>query len=254
MAEPGDARSASVPLVENRPRGIERLLDLQEIDLALDRLRARRAQLESQEDVRAARGEVTAAEARLGELQLAIDTVSREQRRLEGDVDSLEQKKKAEEKRLFDGSVANPKELQAIRAEVDGIAGRQSRLEDKLLELMEQREEQDAQLGPLEREVAEARERLTQILQGDAKELEDAERSLAERAREREALLPGFDDDLLVLYEDLRRQKKGVGAAALRDGVCLGCHQKLSAMELDRLKRASGIRRCDYCRRILVFA
>ncbi len=40
--------------------------------------------------------------------------------------------------------------------------------------------------------------------------------------------------------------------AALVDGVCQGCHQKLSPMELDRLKRASGVRRCDYCRRILV--
>ena len=92
MAEPGDARSASVPLVQDRPRGIERLLDLQEIDLALDRLRARHAQLESQEDVRAARGEVTAVEARLGELQLAIDTVSREQGRLHFSATSVEPK------------------------------------------------------------------------------------------------------------------------------------------------------------------
>jgi predicted nucleic acid-binding Zn-ribbon protein len=66
-------------------------------------------------------------------------------------------------------------------------------------------------------------------------------------------MLPSFDADLLELYEDLRRQKKGVGAAALVDGVCQGCHQQLSAVELDRLRRADGIRRCEHCRRILVF-
>jgi predicted nucleic acid-binding Zn-ribbon protein len=62
-----------------------------------------------------------------------------------------------------------------------------------------------------------------------------------------------FDPGLLELYEDLRRQKKGIGAAALVDGVCQGCHQQLSAVDLDRLRRADGIRRCVHCRRILVF-
>ena len=60
------------------------------------------------------------------------------------------------------------------------------------------------------------------------------------------------DPELLELYEDLRRQKKGVGVAALVDGVCQGCHEKLSAVELDRLKRTEGIKRCEYCRRILI--
>ena len=65
--------------------------------------------------------------------------------------------------------------------------------------------------------------------------------------------MPDFDPDLLERYEDLRKIKKGVGAVALVDGVCQGCHEQLSSVELDRLKRADGIRRCDHCRRILVF-
>src|SRR5438477_114287 len=80
------------------------------------------------------------------------------------------------------------------------------------------------------------------------------EAALVSRRSEREALGPELDEELLELYEDLRRQKKGIGAAALQDGVCQGCHQKLSALELERLKRTEGIRRCEYCRRILVFA
>ena len=71
--------------------------------------------------------------------------------------------------------------------------------------------------------------------------------------RRRADLIPKFDPDLLERYDDLRRLKKGVGAAALVDGVCQGCHEQLSAVEVDRLKRADGIRRCDHCRRILVF-
>jgi predicted nucleic acid-binding Zn-ribbon protein len=37
------------------------------------------------------------------------------------------------------------------------------------------------------------------------------------------------------------------------DGVCRACHEKLSALELDRLKHTDGIKRCEYCRRIVVF-
>jgi predicted nucleic acid-binding Zn-ribbon protein len=83
-------------------------------------------------------------------------------------------------------------------------------------------------------------------------ELEDIGKALAERTLERAALVAAFDEELLELYEDLRAQKRGVGAAALEDGVCQGCHQKLSPLELDRIKRSEGIRRCEYCRRILV--
>ena len=56
----------------------------------------------------------------------------------------------------------------------------------------------------------------------------------------------------LELYEDIRRQKKGIGAVALADGICQGCHEKLSSVEMDRLKRSDGVKRCEHCRRILV--
>ena len=56
----------------------------------------------------------------------------------------------------------------------------------------------------------------------------------------------------LELYEDLRPQKKGVAAVALIDGVCQGCHEQLSSVYVDRLKRVEGPKRCEHCRRILV--
>jgi len=234
-------------------RGLDRLLKLQEIDLSIDRLTDRLGTLEAGEDLRLARGRLGEAEARLGELGLSIDAVATEQRRLEGDVDSIQRKIDAERSRLYDGSVANPKELQAIEAEVQGLQGRKSRMEDTLLDLMERREDLDARLGPLQEEAQEARRRVSEIEEGAAKEIVEIEKALAERSAERQALVPAFDPDLVELYEDLRRQKKGIGAVTLVDGVCQGCHQKLSAVYLDRLRKSEGIRRCEYCRRILVF-
>jgi predicted nucleic acid-binding Zn-ribbon protein len=235
------------------PHGLDRLLDLQELDVAIDRLHARLAALETGDEVKALRRKVQEEEGRLGELKLALDAVAREQSRLEGDVDSMEQKIEAERKRMYDGSVVNAKELQSIAAEVESLQHRKSRTEDAVIERMEQREELDGRLGPIEADVAAARQRLEEIEETSGRELVEIEQDLKARTDKREALAGEIDDELLDLYEDLRRSKKGVGAAALVDGVCQGCHQKLSPVYLDRLKRDEGIRRCEYCRRILIF-
>jgi predicted nucleic acid-binding Zn-ribbon protein len=231
---------------------MDRLLDLQELDLSIDRLEARRRQLEGGEDVRAARERMQSAEERVGELRLALDSVIRELTKLEHDADSLGKRIEAERGRLYDGSVANPKELEAIQAEIRNLTERKRRVEDLELDQMERREDMEGKLPALEGDLAETRDRLTEISAGSETELAELNKSLVARRTERSELASGFDEELLELYEDLRRSKRGVGAAALIDGVCQGCHQKLSAAERDRIKRSEGIRRCEYCRRILV--
>jgi predicted nucleic acid-binding Zn-ribbon protein len=235
-------------------RGMNRLLELQELDVAIDRLHARLGQLQTGDEVRAARERARDAEGRLGQLRLETDEVVRQQGRLESDVDSMGQKVEAERRRLYDGSVASPKELQSIEHEVENLRGRKSAKEDELLDRMQRREDLEASVALLEAEVAQVREGLRQIEETTGREQVDIERELEARAAERASLLPEFDPDLLELYEALRPQKRGVAAAALVDGVCHGCNQKLSAVYLDRLKRGDGVRRCEYCRRILVLA
>lgn len=232
---------------------MDRVLELQEIDSAIDRLTSRKAQLEAGEELSQARKAMEDSESRLGELRLAIDAVAREQMRLEHEIDSMTQKAAAEEKRMYDGSIANAKELEALQHDVANVKERRSRTEDDLLEKMERREELDARATQADAEVAAARSRV-EAIGGDAvHELDRIDTELGERRAARDAVAPALDEELLELYEELRSQKKGIGAARLVDGICQACHEKLSAMELDRLKKTDGVRRCEYCRRILVF-
>jgi len=235
-------------------RGEDRILELQELDSALDRLEARRRQLEEGEELAAARAVMEDAESRLGEIRLALDAVQVEQRRLEHEVDTLDQKAAADEKRLYDGSIANTKELEALQHEIANIRERKSRTEDELLDRMERREELEARAVQAEEEVAGTRARLESVGGDAARELDEVVATLAETRSARDALAPELAEELLELYEDLRGQKKGVGAAAIVDGVCQACHEKLSALELDHLKHTDGVKRCEYCRRIVVFA
>lgn len=232
---------------------MDRLLELQEIDSAADRLEARKRQLEVGDELRAARAAMEETESRLGELRLALDAIGREQQRLEHEIDSMARKAQAEEKRLYDGSIVNAKELEALQHEIANLKDRRGRAEDELLEQMLRREDLESRASELEAEMAEARARVEEIGGDAVKELEEIDAALRAKRSAREGLVPELDDELLELYEDLRRQKKGIGAAALVDGVCSACHEKLSALELDRLKKTDGVKRCEYCRRIVIF-
>ena len=233
--------------------GTERVLALQEIDTAIDRLGSRRRALESGEVVAGVRTAADEAEMAYGELKLQIDELDRDQRRFKSELDSLTQKEAAEQKRMFDGSIANAKELAALQHEIEALAKRRIDREDELLALMEQRETVAAAVVEAGSRSAELRAEVDKASEAAREELQEVIADLVQRSADREALAPELDPELLELYEDLRRQKKGIGAAALIDGVCQACHEQLSAMELDKLKKTEGVRRCEYCRRILVF-
>jgi predicted nucleic acid-binding Zn-ribbon protein len=231
---------------------ISRLLDLQSLDTAIDRLNARRAALEGEGELGAARVEAERAEQEFGELRLQLDTFDRDGSKLEHEIDSLTQKAADEESRLFGGAVANAKELESIRREVDNLRKRKAEREDELLVVLERREEVERRAKEAEVR-AEDRRVAVDTVAGDAsRELAQIVGDLTAKQADRDRLAAGFDPELLELYDDLRKQKKGVGVAALVDGVCQGCHEKLSAVELDRIKHTEDVPRCEYCRRILV--
>jgi predicted nucleic acid-binding Zn-ribbon protein len=180
-------------------RGEDRLLELQATDLAIDRLESRQSELESGSAVRAARDAFERAETRVGELRLAMDGVGREQRQLEREIDMLEQKRAAEEKRMYDGSIVNQKELQALQHEIASLAGRRSGFEDELLARMEQVEELEGEIGSAEAEMAATRGRLDASGQESRDELESVVSELADRRATRETMVQEIDDELLSL-------------------------------------------------------
>ena len=229
------------------------LLALQEVDTAIDRLSTRIRTLEAGDELAAAREEADAAERDLGELGLQLDVVGRDQSKLEHEIDSLTQKAAAEQKRLYDGSIVNAKELNALQHEIENLTRRRSDREDELLGLMEVLEGLESRAAEARTRSEALRVRVAEVGGAALEELTAAEAELVSRTSKRESIASGIDAEVLELYEDLRRQKKGIGAAALVDGVCQGCHEQLSAMELDKLKRSEGVKRCEYCRRILIF-
>src|SRR5438876_687757 len=133
-------------------------------------------------------------------------------------------------------------DLQAIDTAIDRLHARARALE----------REGEGRAKEAEEHATELRIAADQVAADTARELDAVSAELVTRRDERARLAAGIDPEILELYEDLRPQKKGVAAVTLVDGVCQGCHEKLSSVELDRVKRTDGVARCEYCRRILV--
>ncbi len=179
---------------------------------------------------------------------------AREQTKAEQDVDQVRQRAARDQQRLDSGAVTSPKDLENLQREIASLARRQSDLEDIVLEVMERREaaqERSAELAErvaaLEAKAGEAEERRSAAL-----EAIDAEGFTV--GKQRETLAGTVPDDLLKLYDKLRGQQGGVGAARLYQKRCEGCRLELNITELNEVRAApaNSVVRCENCRRILV--
>src|SRR5918992_512040 len=175
------------------------LLDIQELDTAIDRLTVRIRALEAGGDVTAARAEANEAERELGELRLKLDELGRDQMRLEHEIDSISQKAAAEERRMYDGSVANARELDSIRHEVDNLKKRRSDREDEILALMEVREGSESEERTATDRSEMLRARVDEVEAAAAEELDRLRTESKEKQEARHALAETVDPELLEL-------------------------------------------------------
>jgi len=240
--------------VKASPEAQLRLLELADIDAELGRIEHRRrglpehaelARLESRDDE--LRDSIAALTAQNSDLK-------REQAKAEGDVDQVRARIDRDRQRLDSGMVNSPRELESLQSEVQSLHRRQSDLEEVVLDVMERRE--SAQVT-LEQAAAEREQLGTGLIRvtgaRDAALAELAEQSVKAGDRRIE-VIAAIPPDLLELYDKLRAQHGGVGAAALRQRSCQGCNLTLNTVDLNAMRVAPDdeVLRCEECRRILV--
>ena len=231
-----------------------RLLDVQEHDTHLLQLAHRAKTLPdiarlAEVDTRLTRvrDEVVAAETILSDLES-------DQERADKDVQQVRERMTRDRQLLDSGSIGDPKQLQSIQAELDNLARRQSDLEDVELEIMERVEGARAAVAQLTEErdaLANERETLATSVHEQLEAIHSEQRMIDEQ---RAAIATEIPADLLALYDKIRADHGGVGAAPLHRGACQGCRLTLPPTEIEELRAAppDAVIRCEECRRILV--
>ena len=230
-----------------------RLLDLQALDSALDRLAHRRRTLPALADIARLDGQIA---ARRDDVALAEATVSDLQRELdkaESDIEQVRTRRARDEQRLASGAITVSKQLEDLSHEVASLARRQDALEDAELEILQRMEDAQAHLDGLleERSRSEADRSLAEVDRDRDTAAIDEE--LARTTQERALVATEFPTELLALYDKVRAAEGGVGAGAIERGRCGACRLDLMQNEKAEYRAApvDEVLRHE-CRRILV--
>ena len=230
------------------------LLTLQNHDSAADRLRHRRATLPERAELDSRRAAYDDLERRRAEVTERRDAELREERRLDDEVKSLEAKAKAEDSRMYSGTVSSPRELTAMQADIDQLRRQAREREDEELEVMERREALDSEVAEVEAAQAALVSEMEALVSSIGKQEAEIDAELAVEEESRAALIPGIPEATLRLYEQVRAGNRGVGAARLVGMNCQACHLALPATEVDRIRHLppDTLARCEHCGAILV--
>ncbi|MCZ6506300.1 MAG: hypothetical protein O6834_10070 [Actinobacteria bacterium] len=226
------------------------LLDVQNLDLQIDRLLEKREFLPELEVYKKVHSELQDLEAKrdasatiLKQLELQLD-------KSEGEFEILETKLNEHETRLFAGGMS-ARETEFMRLEVQGLRGQHDAMEERVLQMLDVIDQPRDEVKSLETESEAASSEKTELEASIKREWKQIDGELARKEdRKKEAVRP-IDDDLMELYEKLRRIKEGVAVASYDHNVCGGCHMVFSpAEEVEAF--SSDLPRCVHCRRILV--
>ncbi|MEU1043238.1 zinc ribbon domain-containing protein [Streptomyces sp. NPDC005551] len=231
-----------------------RLLDVQSFDARLQQLAHRRRSLPEHAEIESLNKDLIQLRDLLVAAQTEESDCAREQTKAEQDVDQVRQRAARDQKRLDSGAVSSSKDLENLQREIVSLAKRQGDLEDVVLEVMERRESAQERVAELTERVSSVQSKIDDATGRRDAACEEIDGEAASVTKEREVVAGSVPADLLKLYDKLRQQQGGVGAARLYQRRCEGCRLELNITEVNEVKAASPdtVLRCENCRRILV--
>jgi predicted nucleic acid-binding Zn-ribbon protein len=230
---------------------LQKLVELQAIDVRLNRIRARLADFPKQ--IAAADARANSARTELEQSKTAQVATIRDRKKYELDVEQW--KERVRKYRDQTAQVKTNEAYKALQHEVELAEGEISKAEDRLLEQMVNAEEYDRRVKASERRLKEVEE----VVRADRAAI-DAEKAAAEKDLEslnaqRAAIVADIDENLLEHYTKIAKKHGGVAVSELRDERCTACGMRVRPHVFQEMQRASTDKmyQCESCTRILYY-
>ncbi len=166
------------------------LLDLQEIDLQIDRLLDQRQSLPELKAYKAAHEESVAQESERDEYAAELRQLELDLDKAEGELQLLEIKLGEHETRLFAGGMS-ARETEHMRLEVQSLRGQQGALEERVLGMLEGIDPARARMADIEKGLADIAARKAELEKSIKEQWKVIDAELARKEeRKRDALAP----------------------------------------------------------------
>ena len=228
------------------------LTELQEHDLAILRLEKELEEMPEKRAILTTRAKIAEIENLRERTQAAIHAMDIVSKRIEDQIAVLGVKMAGEQDKLVSGTVANPKELQAVSMELDALRRRVTVLETELMAEMQKRENGDAQLAKIEAALANGRAAETSLTQRFKEHGSEVLEHIESEKRARAALIASLDADVRTRYESIRESRHGIAVGSLQGSMCSACRVNLPAGKVSALESGPDVGVCPSCGRILI--
>ncbi|MEL0237288.1 MAG: C4-type zinc ribbon domain-containing protein [Aquiluna sp.] len=229
---------------------LETLLEIQRDILAQRKLVAEANEIKGGGEIDQVRDRIATLSEAISDQRLKDEELERDLKRLENDVELVENRLKKDNQRLNESS--SSKDIAGIQVEIESLKSRLSKLEDDELELMDQVEISKAELTRLQAEHQSAEAKL-EVAKSDLQQKlaglkQDSDRLISEI----QSLKTQVAGELLELFE--ARLAKGIAVGRLTGSNCSACNMSLNSTAMSEISAVAEdeLCSCPECGAILV--
>lgn len=232
------------------------LLQIQELDLAVDALRQKSETLPERAALPKLAKKLAAIDAELAKIRTEGQARVKEEAELGRAVSQVAKEIEAAEVERYSGKRVDRDEAAEHKASQAKLREQQEEYEEKELELLLAIEKLEAALNEQNAARKENLEETEKANQAIATAEAEVESEIQGLQQQREGLSAGLPADVLSAYERVRGQERarGRGVAPLEDGRCTGCRIKLPSIEFRKMvaEPEDALLQCPQCRRVLI--
>jgi uncharacterized protein len=224
------------------------LYRLQQVDGRIDQVLARQKWIQDTLQNDASLGAASQA-------YVSADTQLKEASRLlkqsEAEVEKQRTKIEQAEASLYGGSVRNPKELQDLQKDIVSLKKYLETLEERELEAMLTAETAEQELQASKSELERTQLKVNEQHRDLTFENETLVKDLERLHTERKAVIGDLASSAVEMYDQLRKQRRGVAVATITDSACAACGTTLTPAQQQNAHSTSQLFNCPSCGRIL---
>jgi len=225
------------------------LIELQEIDLKLDRLNDERGDLP--DIVNNLKTKIANEEDLLNNQENTLKELKVEEKKIELELETTRTQLKKYEEQLY--QVKTNKEYDAIANETESTKNIIDTNENRILEIAESVEQLESSIAELKKNKQAMQKELNESnedLQAKINESSEEENILVQ---ERNITQKSLTKQQLNTYNRIRGAKNGVAVAHCNGGICSGCFSFIPPQKVVEIKNMKNIFTCESCGRILVW-
>lgn len=229
---------------------LNRLAEVQTLDLELDSLQQERGQVPSDllEAIEHRKNLESTRNIRAQEL----DDLRRAVNANELELKSMEERRRSAAANAVRAS--SPKEVSQFQNQELQFGTRVQELEEDTLPLMENYDQLSEVVDSLDSQLAELLPQLEALDLAEKERVAAVDKKSAEVRTKRDELAGSIDAPLLKQYDQVRKSRRGIGLAeVVGNATCSGCNVRLPIHVVQKARKGAGVTRCPSCGRILMY-